>query len=70
METVGRHAMVLDTWLRERMTLEDTFLDAYIEHRDWAKLHPDEAQAMLAALDEGAVANTCASRKARATCAT
>ena len=57
METVGRHSMVLDGWLRERMTLEDTFLDAYIEHRDWSKAHPDEAQAMLAALDEGAVSN-------------
>lgn len=55
LRTVTRHAMVVKKWLATRMTLDDSFLDAYIDHRDWSVENAAEAAEMMAKLEEGTV---------------
>ena len=52
---VARHACAVRHYLRDRMAVGATTLDAFTEMRDWRNANADEAESYLASFDEGAV---------------
>lgn len=57
LRTVARQAIAIERWLKSRMTLDDSFLDAFIDRRDWAAENAAEAEEEIAKIDAAAVEN-------------
>lgn len=52
---IARRAFALDAWRRTRMGAQATALDAFLEFAEFERQHTDEANAYVAALDEGEI---------------
>ncbi|MGE9268102.1 MAG: TraC family protein [Verrucomicrobiales bacterium] len=53
--SVARHAVAISRFRREHMPAGSNSIEAFVDHRDWAHAHPDEAHAFLNEPDEGEI---------------
>ncbi len=55
LDEAARVALVLEEWIGTRMVAGSTWFDAFLDFREWRAANPNEASAMLAAWESGAV---------------